>query len=398
MNSIVIGYKKYIKSYCSYYNNSSNKIYINANDLTHQSRIYKNYNIQPESLDHVQVDFVLQTHNLIRYIIKELDLMLKVGGIFEINIFNNKSHSIFYRSRDHVKYEFSISTNGRYVLEVSECQGNNGVLNLRYKKIKNTLSINDTIEKWSFGIITNGKKNASVLNLISSIVAQKIPFFEIIICGPFNESVLSEKYNVKVLDDTVLNNDLRIPTQLKKNKIIENAIYDNLVIFHDRFKLPSYWFNNMKIYGNYFDYLILRTIDENGYRFAVDWMSFDDQISNQISNKNKLMNYKEWNRQVIIQGGVIVGKKELIMKHKLDESLFWEELEDIHFSKLANLYGSFFYLDTNNCFISESVNHKPLNKKSGLSTLKHNLSWIYNLFKTYLKFNYLLWDFYKKNK
>ena len=83
MNSIIIEYKNSIKS--NHYDN--NKIHINAHGLNHHTRIYRKYCIIPETLDYVQVDFVLQTHNLIRYIIKELDLMLKVGGIFDIKIF-----------------------------------------------------------------------------------------------------------------------------------------------------------------------------------------------------------------------------------------------------------------------------------------------------------------------
>jgi hypothetical protein len=80
----------------------------------------------------------------------------------------------------------------------------------------------------------------------------------------------------------------------------------------------------------------------------------------------------------------------------LDERLYWEELEDIHFSKLAILNGAFLYLDVNNYFISESVNHKPNKTRRKIYNFELKLRWIYNLVKNYVKFNYILCVKYKK--
>jgi hypothetical protein len=271
-------------------------------------------------------------------------------------------------------------------------------LNLKYTKIQETLIENDNIESWSFGIITNGKKLDSLTKLIESIKIQNIPNYEIIVCGPLDDSDFIIKHNLIVLRDVILVDDQRVPTPQKKNKIIENATYNNLVILHDRFSLPINWYARMFEYGNYFDYLLLKTIDINSNRFNVDWMSFDSNISSSISYKNKALNYNDWSADLIIQGGVIIGKRHIVQKHNLDERLFWEELEDIHFSKLASLYGAFFYLDIKNYIISESINHKPATSNRKLSNVKFKIKRFFSVFKYNIKFKYLLWKNYTNLK
>ena len=138
----------------------------------------------------------------------------------------------------------------------------------------------------------------------------------------------------------------------------------------------------MKEYGNYFDYLCLPTFDKERNRFEVDWMEFSFPISKRWI-KNKSLDYHKWSPNVIIQGGVMIGKRKLLKKHLLDERIHWGELEDIHFSKVAFLDGSLINIDKNNFFISRSVNHisKRIRVKI-FSKLKNNLLWIYALLKS----------------
>ena len=391
-------YRKAIWSYDRYsktYQDGKSYVFT-SRDIDHQKRLIKTYNIDPESLDIVKVDFIVQTERLIRFIIKELDTLLRVGGTFEIYIMNSKAHSMYYRSRDQVKYEFSIATNGRYVLSDTKNGGVNGVLKLIYTKLYPTLPPDDQMDNWSFGIITNGSKLDSVNTLIRSIRKQNIPNCEIIICGPYLDEESIRENKLIILDDVVLHGDLRVPTPAKKNRIIERATYNNLVILHDRFCLPDEWYMRMVDYGNYFDYLCLPTVDKKKNRFGVDWMSFEFPLTKRFSNKNHSLSYNEWSEDIIIQGGVIVGKCKQMIKYKLDERLYWEELEDMHFSKVASLDGAFFYLDDRNYFISESVNHKQLKKVKKINKTKLNILWVYLIVKNFLKYHFLLWRYYKR--
>lgn len=363
-------------------------------DLDHRIRIYKKYNIVPESLERVRVDFLLQKEYLIRFIIKELDILLETDGFFEINLINSKNHCSYFRSRDQVKYEFSISTNGRYVL--IETRQNGEYLKLIYQKKTATLPSSDTIDKWSFGIITNGKKIDSLNNLINTIINQNIPNFEIIICGPYPTNQKIDYSKIRILNDVLNENDLRFPIPTKKNKIITIAKFENLCILHDRFSLPINWFKQMKNYGNFFDFLCLPTLDNNHNRFAVDWMSFVFPLTSRL-RRNKPLNYEYWSTDLIIQGGVIIGKTCQINKYKLDERLHWEEMEDIHFSKMAYLDGALFRLDENNFFYSESINHKSAKLPNGITNFLETILWYLSIMKSYIKFNIMV-RYYNKQK
>ena len=358
---------------------------LDASDVNHLQQIYKKYEIIPETLSCVSVEFLLQRETLSRFIIKELDILLAVEGIFEIIIVNSRSHSNFFRSRDQVKYEFSLSTNGRYKLLDADQQENSGVLKLRYKKCLATLEASDEITSWSFGVISDGRKNDFITRLINSIINQKIPNFEIIICGPYVIPKELIGTNIILLNDVKLKQDIRPPTPAKKNKIIERAKYNNLCIMHDRFSLPDNWFSNFKYYGNYFDILCLPTIDTHGNRFRVDWMSFNYPVT-QIKKQNKSLKYCKWSHDAIIQGGIIIAKKNLISKFMFDERLHWEELEDMQISKQSYLEGVFINIDVNNYVYSESVNHVAKKRSDFRNYLSEFYHWCRGYISSSLKF------------
>jgi hypothetical protein len=361
-------------------------------DLDHRFRIYNKYSIIPESLESVRVDFLIQKEKLVRYVIKELDILLKVNGIFEINLIDSKNHSSYFLSRDQVQYEFSISTDGRYVL--TDIEKNGIYLKLIYTKKIPILSDYDSINKWSFGIITNGKKLDSVNHLINTIIDQKIPEFEIIICGPYPTNQNVDYRPIRILSDVELKEDIRFPISAKKNKIISDAKFENLCILHDRFSLPSCWFDQMKLYGNYFDYLCLPTLDQFHNRFAVDWMTFGFPLTRRLYRNNSLK-YSEWSTDLIIQGGAIVGKSKKMRRYKIDERLHWGELEDLHFSKVAYLDGAFISIDHENYFYSESVNHISLKNQNLKARVKNHFGWIYSIFISYCKFKKAISQFSK---
>ena len=89
------------------------------------------------------------------------------------------------------------------------------------------------LQNWTFGIPSGGKKDEWINELILSIVKQKISNYEIIICGPYKNKDFKKQYNIKILEDVVLNNDIRIPICHKKNRIIRNSSYENICILHN---------------------------------------------------------------------------------------------------------------------------------------------------------------------
>ena len=195
-------------------------------DLTHSINLYKKYSIEPESLSKVKCDFFIQKSFLIRHVIKQLDILLEQNGIFEMILIENKFHSGAFLSVDQVNYEFSLSTFGRY--DLIEKESINGFVILKYQKKSNTIDIKDSISHWTFGIPSGGKNTDWIDELILTIVNQEIPNLEIIICGKYENKELIEKYDLRIIDDVVLQNDLRIPISHKKIKL---SIVRNMKIF-----------------------------------------------------------------------------------------------------------------------------------------------------------------------
>jgi hypothetical protein len=368
---------------------------LDLSDVNHLQQIYQKYNVVPETLNHVAVEFLVQRESLSRFIIKELDILLMIGGIFEVIIVNSKAHSNYFRSRDQVKYEFSIATNGRYRLLDAHEEKNSGVLKLRYKKFLPTLKTGDNISSWTFGVISDGKKNDQVSKLIQSVIKQNIPNFEVIICGPYSIPQEFNGIDITVLDDIKLEHDIRPPTPAKKNKIIKRAKYHNLCVMHDRFTLPHDWYSNFINYGNYFDVLCLPTVDNIGNRFRVDWMKFYYPIT-QIIRQNKSLAYTSWSPETIIQGGILIAKTHLMQKVMFDERLHWEELEDMQLSKKMYLEGAFINMDNKNFVYSEAVNHKTQSRSEIYSSLIECYYWARGYVSNFIKFRLVQKKYYSK--
>lgn len=363
-------------------------------DLDHRLPVYRRRKLAPESFSRITIEFLLQRERLARFIVKQADVLLAVGGTLEVVLVASRDHGVYFRSVDQVKYEISVSTGGRYALTGIDSLDTVRMLRLRYTKRAAALPPGDQIDRWTFGIITNGKKTEDVSALVQSIVSQHISECEIIVCGPY-ECEPSLECVVRVLDDVCLDMDIRAPIAAKKNRIIEAARFNNVCILHDRFLLPSDWHRRFEEYGNYFDLLNLRTVDKTGRRFQVDWMEFRMPIT-QTSTRNFALDYDEWSPEAIMQGGVIVAKKHLIDTYRLDARLHWQEMEDMQFSKMATLHGSLINVDPHNFFISEAVNHQPETSAGTWRRFRQHVSWLRGWASSFVRYEMLRWRYRRR--
>jgi hypothetical protein len=346
-----------------------------------------------ESQNKVKVFFVLQTASNPRKIIKLLDSLLKVSSKFEIILVESQAHSGFFRSIEQVKYEFSVSTNGRYILTSSISE--DGILHLSYTKKASVLPNHDSIDKWSFGIVSGGSNNLWVRELIESIQSQNIKEYEILICGPTPYSDNDSKpENVILIEDHEMGDDIRVPITHKKNKILRKAKFNNICLLHDRYLLPDSWFKNFKKFGNYFDCVCLKNLSNEGNRFSVDWMKFHSPLTSRFKFNNALL-YNEWNDEVIIPGGVMVLKEHLFKPFLLDERLHWDELEDMQLSKVAYINGILISVDSNNFFISREVRHRTYNSDWWTIKVLSKINWLKALIKNYLYFKKKVRTYFK---
>ena len=82
-------YKRAIWSYTR--QEEGDDLCLDMHDVNHLHQIYQKYKVTPETLEKVAVEFIIQRERLSRFIIKELDILLMVGGFFEITRAGNRN-------------------------------------------------------------------------------------------------------------------------------------------------------------------------------------------------------------------------------------------------------------------------------------------------------------------
>lgn len=323
--------------------------------------------IKPEAVDKIYIRGILECHPYIRTILRYCDYMLAKEGLLNIEFFNKYFDSFGYavRSRNEWQYELSLVFKNRILL----IEQDKGLYSyFRYKKIERFLPENDTIDRWSFGIVSDGRKNERILQIIDRIQSFKILEYEILICGPAPAEVLPS--HVRMLSDAELYIDLRIPISKKKNYIISEAQYNNLVVMHDRIIFSEDWYEKMKLYGNYWDCLSCCIINEDNHinRMA-DWGITSNKPSslslwNKIWPKTNILDYTEWSSDIYIAGGYFQIKKHLGIM--LNPNLYWGEKEDADMSFRAYNDGVLFEFFADNVLYSKGVRFQGRTYNNGL--------------------------------
>lgn len=193
------------------------------------------------------------------------------------------------------------------------------------KKISSTQVVNDDSSKWTFGIITKGERNDWLEIIISAIRAQKIPHYEIIICGTYRNR--KEKDIVYI---PFIERDDKGWITKKKNIIAKNAQYENICILHDRIILDKNWFKGIKKYGNCFEVLCNKQILKGTNKRVGDWLTYGSKkidLPYQISQ----LEYSDWDMFVYMSGQLSILKKSVWKQCPWNETRYWGE-EDIELS------------------------------------------------------------------
>ena len=330
-------------------------VLVGLKTIDHYERLYQKLGVDLENFDEVHIFFLLDRSKYIRHIIKDADSLLKNGGKLIVHATNNRIHASYLRSLSQIKSEISLCIKDRYhLLSKKDVKK---VHSLEYKKVASVISNADSISKWTFGIITNGKDFDLVGRLVHSIEKQDIPDYEIIICGP---KYSSENKNVVNIGD-VISEDSRAPICVKKNRIVDNASFENVAIFHARYELPEGWFEGMKAFGNLFEFLILPSrTNSDGLRIN-DWSIFRKKFM-----AIYLLKYTYYNEDWYAQGGVIIAKRSILKDVPLSQYLHWDELEDVQFSRELKLKGYTVHVDKNNYLLTTSGRIKSNNLDSVL--------------------------------
>lgn len=184
---------------------------------------------------------------------------------------------------------------------------------------------------FTFGIITGGNNDSHINLIIDSIEKQNIPNYEVIIVGASNIN----RNNTRIIPFN--ENIFPLWITKKKNTIISEAQFENIVFMHDYIILNDDWYAGFLKYGNDFDVCMTRILNSDCTRFR-DWVlwphngEWTDSIT---ENRECLIPYdmNHMSEYMYISGAYWVAKAELMNKYPLDETLLWGQGEDVLWSK-----------------------------------------------------------------
>jgi hypothetical protein len=182
--------------------------------------------------------------------------------------------------------------------------------------------------QWTFGIVTGYQDRSRLSQIIENIISLSIPEFEILIIGGGRNDYSYEHENVRFIDFDESIKPLWITR--KKNLLCQEAKYENVVLMHDYHVFDSSWYENFKVFGTDWDICSCPQYLITGARNPMDWSLWDKPGHGRAWS----LDYNDWTqtRYMYISGGFFIVKKYVILKEPLNESLGWNEEEDVEWS------------------------------------------------------------------
>lgn len=181
----------------------------------------------------------------------------------------------------------------------------------------------------TFGIVTGGYQDLSPV--ISSIVSQGIPEYEIVVVG--NPSGSYPEARIIPFDESVKPGWIT----KKKNIITEEAHYEITVYTHDYITFDPGWYSGYTGMGD-FDVCMNLIKNSDGSRYR-DWVMFPSFLpSEHQARRDLLLPYEvsDLTRFQYISGAYWVGKTAFMKEYPMDERLSWGEGEDVEWSRRIN--------------------------------------------------------------
>lgn len=185
--------------------------------------------------------------------------------------------------------------------------------------------------KFTFGIITGYQDIKRLTDVVMSIRALNIPYYEIVVSGTLPRDVtrLPEygKNAVHVLTDE---SEKPIWITRKKNLVAQVALYDNLVLLHDYFLFHPNWYQSYLAFGNEWDICSNPQLLLNGKRHFTDWVNWDDPDYPRYHS----FAYDDWShtKYQYISGGYFLVKRQFLQANPFNETMSWGQPEDVEWS------------------------------------------------------------------
>jgi hypothetical protein len=187
---------------------------------------------------------------------------------------------------------------------------------------------------FTFGIITVYEDKDRLQEIVSSIRNLNIPEYEILFVGGGDSSSIDGQDIRKIEFDE---NEKSKWITRKKNILVQEARYDNVVLMHDYHVFDPNWYEAFKTFGIDWDICSCPQYLINGSRNPMDWSLWDKPGHGRAWS----LSYNDWSQTqyMYISGGFFMVKRNVLLEEPLDESLGWNEEEDVEWSmRVRNKY------------------------------------------------------------
>jgi hypothetical protein len=185
----------------------------------------------------------------------------------------------------------------------------------------------------TFGIVTDGGFDPRINQMIDSIEALKVPYYEVIISGGRTSTI--DRINTRHIphdEDCGTEERNRQSWWItgKKNRITREAQHEFVVYMHDYHEFDPDWYIELLRYGPDFDVCCHRVLNSEGYR-AYDWVTFDHPRCPPQTfipyERTDLTQYQ------YVSGGYWIARRAFMLANPLDESLYSGQEEDVEWSR-----------------------------------------------------------------
>ena len=188
-------------------------------------------------------------------------------------------------------------------------------------------------KSFSIGVITDGKRRERLYAFLESVCLLEkagVEVVELLVCAPASvrSDVLAAFPGVVFVVD-----EGGFPEQgwitRKKNLLVDRATQENVVIVHDRYTLAPDFLQSIIRFGGDFSLIVCRQLRPDGRRFP-DWVSLGTGWS---WSSPAMLRYGDWTPYLYVNGGITIGKTEVLRSIRWNELLFWNQAEDVELTR-----------------------------------------------------------------
>ncbi|NBF00814.1 hypothetical protein GV819_00770 [Pseudomonas sp. Fl5BN2] len=212
----------------------------------------------------------------------------------------------------------------------------------------------DDLDSWTFGIPV-GPEDATVLNaVVKRILELDIPNKEILLCGTPGKNFRYFEH-VRIVGEDITAPPVQICK--KKNRLADEARYNNLVILHDRVFLPAHFGEMVRRFGPRYPLMTLQSMFFDNVRnmhprrysdYGMAMSTIAEGMKGLHRHENAVVSIApalfaeiertgfcfasplRYNKDASYPtGSLYMCRKEVWQAFPLDESLLWTEFEDV---------------------------------------------------------------------